>query len=160
MSKGETIFITGMSGTGKSTVLEKLASRGYRVVDTDSDYWSEWSSLTDGSTDWIWREDAMKELLDEERSEPLFLSGCKSNQGTFYPYFDQVVLLSAPAEVILPRIANRTNNDYGKNPEERGLILQHLKDIEPLLRQTATMEIDASAPIEEVVRQLEELVTT
>jgi hypothetical protein len=29
-----------MSGTGKSTVLVELASRGYRVVDLDDDGWS------------------------------------------------------------------------------------------------------------------------
>jgi thymidylate kinase len=67
------------------------------------------------------------------------------------------VLLSAPAEIILERIATRTNNHYGKSPEERALVLHHLEVVEPLLRAGATLEIDASAPIDEVVRQLEEL---
>ena len=85
------------------------------------------------------------------------MAGCKSNQGRFYAQFDHVALLSAPADVLFARIAARNNNPYGKKPEDRDLILQHLAEIEPRLRATATIEIDASAPIFQVVDQLEEL---
>jgi len=36
------ILITGMSGTGKSTVIEQLATLGYKAVDLDNDEFSEW----------------------------------------------------------------------------------------------------------------------
>jgi predicted ATPase len=29
------VLLTGMSGTGKSTVIKELAARGYKAVDTD-----------------------------------------------------------------------------------------------------------------------------
>jgi hypothetical protein len=35
------ILVTGMSGTGKSSVLHWLERRGYRVVDTDVGNWIE-----------------------------------------------------------------------------------------------------------------------
>jgi thymidylate kinase len=117
--------------------------------------WSHWVYLPDGSTDWVWREKAIIELLTGHQQGKLFVAGCKSNQGKFYPFFDHVVLLSAPADVMLARIADRENNNYGKNPEERDLILRHLAEVEPLLRATATSEVDASAPLDEVVHQLE-----
>ena len=151
------ILVTGMSGTGKSTALGVLGSRGHRIVDTDTDQWSHWVTAPDGSADWVWREDAVRELLAEHRSGSLFVAGCKSNQGRFYPQFDHIALLSAPAEILLARIAARTDNPYGKTSAERELILRHLAEVEPLLRATATVEIDASAPILEVVRRLEEL---
>lgn len=151
------ILITGMSGTGKSTVLMKLGERGHKVADTDNDEWCYWVLQSDGSADWVWREDVISDLLLSHQRGKLFVSGCKSNQGQFYRLFDHVVLLSAPAEVILERIANRVNNHYGKNPEERELILRYLDEVEPRLRAAATDEIDASLPIEEVVRQLENL---
>ena len=44
--------------------------------------------------------------------------------------------------------------------DERALVLHHLATVEPLLRKTATAEIDATAHIGEVVRQLEELALT
>lgn len=41
--------MTGMSGTGKSAALRLLGARGHRVVDTDTDHWSRWVTLPDGS---------------------------------------------------------------------------------------------------------------
>ncbi|WP_328502440.1 AAA family ATPase [Streptomyces sp. NBC_00457] len=151
------VLITGMSGTGKSTALHHLRRRGHRTVDTDADAWSHWATLPDGSADWIWREQAITDLLSSHGEGSLFVAGCKTNQGRFYPLFDQIVLLSAPADVLLARIAARTTNPYGKRPEERAAVLHHLATVEPLLRATATVEIDATASIERVVQQLEEL---
>ena len=151
------VLITGMSGTGKSTALRWLGERGHRVVDTDTDEWCRWVTLPDGSTDWIWREDAISRLLTGHGAGHLFVAGCRINQGKFYGQFDQVALLSAPADVLLARIAARTDNPYGKRPEERARILLHLAEVEPLLRASATIEIDASAPVVQVVQQLEDL---
>jgi dephospho-CoA kinase len=145
------VLVTGMSGTGKSSALVELEKRGYRVVDTDSRDWSEWILAAD---EWLWREDRMAELLAENGESALFVSGCMSNQGKFYDRFDAVVLLSAPAEVILERVERRATNDYGKTARERDLILTHLETIEPRLRATATHEVDASRPLAEVVDEL------
>jgi shikimate kinase len=82
------------------------------------------------------------------------LSGTVSNQGRFYSRVNAVVLLSAPAEVLLRRVETRTSNAYGKTTEERGLILSHFAEVEPLLRASCTHEIDATQPIHDVVAQL------
>lgn len=48
--------------------------------------------------------------------------------------------------------------EWGKAPEERaGLILEHIREVEPLLRATCTHEIDTSAPQGEVVDLLVEI---
>ena len=49
------VLVTGMSGTGKSSALRLLSAGGHRTVDTDTDEWSYWVDLPDGSPDWIWR---------------------------------------------------------------------------------------------------------
>ncbi|WP_217697057.1 AAA family ATPase [Paenibacillus amylolyticus] len=145
------ILVTGMSGTGKSTVLGELAHRGHRIIDTDYDGWSE---NVDGSG-WLWHENPIDELLTEHSEGALFISGCVSNQGKFYPRFDAVVLLSAPLEVILERITSRKTNEYGKTVEQREEIIQYVASVEPLLRAGATVEIDTRKPLDEVVTELE-----
>ena len=147
------VLVTGMSGTGKSSALELLAGRGHRVVETDVDGWSEWVDGPDAG--WVWREDRVAELLAAAGERTLFVSGCVSNQGKFYDRFDAVVLLSAPAEVLLERIDSRTTNEYGKRARERELVLRHLETVEPLLRATCTHELDVSRPLEEIVDELE-----
>ena len=148
------VLVTGMSGTGKSSALDALARRGFRVVDTDVDGWSEWVAGPDGEGEWLWREDRIAELLALDDERTLYVSGCVANQGRFYDRFDAVVLLSAPAEVLLDRIEHRVTNDYGKAPTERELVLFHLETVEPLLRATCTHELDASRPLEQVVDEL------
>lgn len=151
------ILVTGMSGTGKSSVLQELARRGHRTVDTDSDEWCEWVMDGRGEPDWVWREDRLSELLAGHTDGTLFVAGCKSNQGRFSPRFDAVALLSAPAAVLLERIAARTSNPYGKSPQERARVLEHLDTVEPLLRATATAELDATQPLTVVADRLEAL---
>jgi broad-specificity NMP kinase len=145
------ILVTGMSGTGKSVALAALRERGFEVVDTDEPGWTDWSNEDGG---YLWREERIAELLAQERRRTLYVSGTVSNQGRFYPQFDAVVLLSAPADVLLDRIERRTTNRYGKTVSEREAILHHLAEVEPLLRVTCTHEIDATQPLETVVAEL------
>ena len=103
---------------------------------------------------YVWREDLVADLLEEDDARTLYVSGTVSNQGRFYPRFDAVVLLSAPAEVLLRRIETRTTNDYGKTPAERALVIEHIAEVEPLLRAGCTHEVDAAQPLGDVVDQL------
>lgn len=151
-----------MSGTGKSTVIRALAARGFKAIDTDTDEWSEWADIvveTDASAtteepDWIWREDRIRQLLSTDDADALFISGCKTNQRTFYPQFDHIVLLSAPTPLIIERLATRTTNPYGKHPDELAQVLHYLQSVEPLLRRGATLEVDTSPPIDQVVETI------
>lgn len=151
--------MTGMSGTGKSSALAELGRRGYRVVDTDDPGWREYREDAEPADElhrgeWLWVEHRMAGLLDSDDERPLFVQGCVRNQSTFYDRFDAVVLLSAPAEVILDRIARRTTNSYGKTPVERAMILDDLATVEPLLRASCTHELDATRPLADVVADL------
>jgi shikimate kinase len=151
------VLVTGMSGTGKSSALRVLGSRGHDVVDTDTEEWSRWTNDELGRPDWIWREDAMTSLLSAPRDASLFVAGCKTNQGDFYTYFDHVVLLHAPLDVLLERLAHRDDNPYGKSDDDRNEIRHYVETVVPRLRAGATNEIDASLPLSHVVTQLESL---
>jgi shikimate kinase len=139
-------------------VVAALAAHGHTAVDADEPGFSELVSVPKGEltglgpgTDWVWREDRIHALLATQDAEVLFVSGCAPNQGKFYAQFDHVVLLTAPAAVIAKRLATRTNNPFGKDPDQlaRALLLQ--QDVEPLLRRRADLEVDTTAPLDQVV---------
>ena len=156
MASTGAVLVTGMSGVGKSTALAALGRRGFDVVDTDEPGWTHWSDSDGG---YVWDEQRIGALLSTERSTTLFISGTVSNQGLFYPRFDAVVLLAAPVDVLLRRIEARTTNEYGKHPAERDDVLRNVATVEPLLRATCTHEIDATLPVNDVVRQLMAIAT-
>ncbi len=154
------ILITGMSGVGKSLITGKLRELGYAAVDLDTDEWSHWVDFAGNPTgarsgkDWVWKEDAVETLLTRHRDGSLFVSGCAANMGMFLPHFDRVILLSAPANVLLQRLANRSSNPYGNNPSEIAAVLRNMAEVEPLLRKIAGEEIDARKSPEEIVRTI------
>ena len=142
-----------MSGTGKSSVVRALAARGYKAVDTD-DGWTR--PLPDGRQ--LWREDAIAALLVTEDADVLFVAGCEENQVQFHPQFDHIVLLSAPPETLLQRLASRTGNPYGKVPEERQRVLDDQQAVEPRLRRVADHEVRTTMPLDDVVTTILRLV--
>jgi len=153
------VLVTGMSGTGKSSALAELGRRGYRVVDTGDPGWREYREYVESSDElhrgeWLWVEERITGLLDSDDDGSLFVEGCVRNQSKFYDRFNAVVLLSAPADVILDRVARRTTNNYGRTPFQKAMILDDLATVEPLPRQGCTHELDASRPLADIVADL------
>jgi dephospho-CoA kinase len=137
-----------MSGTGKSTLLDVLAERGHLTVDTDYDGWT----LADGR----WDASRMSELLGRESN--VVVAGTVDNQGDFYDRFDHVVLLSAPLDILIGRVSSRTTNSYGQTADEQAEIAHYVQTVEPLLRNTATIELDGRASTNELAGAVEELI--
>jgi shikimate kinase len=141
------ILVTGMSGAGKTTLLDELARRGRLTVDTDYDGWV--------GADGRWDEARMGELL--ARHDDIVVSGTVENQALFYDRFDHVVLLSAPVEVLIERVASRTNNPYGRTSDQQTEIRRHIDEVEPILRRGASVELDGRRPVDEVADAVEDL---
>lgn len=144
------VLVTGMSGAGKTTVLEELRRRGHVTVDTDYDGWV----LADGR----WDEPRMDRLLGEQPD--VVVSGTVENQGRFYDRFEHVVLISAPVDVLIERVSRRTNNPYGRTAEQQAEIAGYVETVEPLLRQGATVELDGRKPVGELADLIEGLQRT
>ena len=115
-------------------LLNTLGGESWQRDGSAAYYAVEVPSSDVGGSEQLWREDRIHALLDEHEKGVLFVSGCVANQGRFYPRFDAVVLLSAPADVILERVATRETNNFGKSEAERDRILHDFATFEPLLR--------------------------
>ena len=139
-----------MSGTGKSTIIARLASSATR-----------WSIRTtqDSPSRSVPKqvENACGVKTVSRRFYRLKTRRCSSSavrRGTRSASTRSsitIVLLSAPADVLVERLHNRTNNPYGKTPGEVAETLRFLTTVEPVLRSRASVEIDATAPLEHVV---------
>lgn len=138
------VLITGMSGTGKSSVVAALQGNGHRAIDLDEDGWDE---------------DRLLALLGEVRDEPLFVAGCAPNTGRFMAEIDRVVLLHAPVDTLLERVRIRANNAYGKTLAEVERIEANQREIEPRLRQIADYEVETTRPLAEVVDEVAKAAT-
>ena len=98
-------------------------------------------------------------IASASSSTPRTLTCCSSSARTtirscFYPDFDHIVLLSAPRDVIVERLAARTNNPFGKSPDELAKVLADLEMFEPMMRRSATHEIDTSQPLDRVIDEI------
>ncbi len=137
------IYITGMSGTGKSSVIQSLAGKSFQAIDTDYNDWCE-LLVINGEVEWALREEKFYELLQSPATAPLFVAGCSFNQSKFYSFFQHIVLFSAPLEVMLQRVAQRTSHDYGKNQKEISEIIWNYEHVQPLLKKRAGIEINTA----------------
>ncbi|MBP2617981.1 AAA family ATPase [Chryseobacterium jejuense] len=154
----KSIYITGMSGTGKSSVIQNLQKKGYTTIDTDYGDWKE-LSLSDGTSEWILKENKLKQLFMRPLTSPIFISGCCANQTNIYSLFDYIVLLSASVETILKRVADRTSNPYGTTLQERNEIIWNFENIQPLLQQNNDFEYNTEMmTVEEITTSLEVLI--
>jgi shikimate kinase len=153
-------LITGMSATGKSSVIRQLIALGHRAVDLDTPEWSRLVPDDSGyadpevasPVDWRWREHEVSALLATAEQDTLFVAGTSTGQSRFSSLLDHVVVLTIPAAVARERLAHRATNDYGKDATELRRELRLREIVDPLLRRSACLEVDTSAhPLLDVV---------
>jgi broad-specificity NMP kinase len=144
------VLITGMSGVGKTTVVEELRHRGFICIDMDEPGWS----FMDPDGHQHWDVERLERVMNEAGNKRFFVSGCAEEQAALYHRFRAIILLSAPRQVMVERICSRSSNSYGQNPEEMARILADLDEIEPHLRERCTYEIETTAPVNDVVDRI------
>jgi broad-specificity NMP kinase len=142
------VLITGMSGTGKSTLVSELASRGFAAADVDDPTLGLTYPRAGGELGW--NVQAIRFLLSRMSASPFFLAGCSDEQVELDAEFDYVVLLSAPPETLRERLASRVENDYGKSPEQLAAVLRYVETVEPMLRQRADLEVITTIDVRSV----------
>ncbi|RKS75645.1 shikimate kinase [Motilibacter peucedani] len=142
------VLLTGMSGTGKSTVVHELRRRDFAAYDADDDGFTE--PAGDGT--WRWRTSAVTALLDRHDAGLVFFAGCSDEQAQFA--WDRQVLLTVPEVVLLERLKSRTSNDFGKSKSDRERVLLDLREVEPLLRRVADRVVSTDRPLADVVDEV------
>lgn len=163
------IYITGNSGSGKSSVRKELLRRGYEAYDTDDDDITAWRHKTTDKLvvrpvaehdrtkewydehDWKMSRQKVEELAAKAKDKPIFLCGSPSNADEMLDLYDKIICLTLDKETLKNRIASRTDHDFGKAPDELNNILGWHDSFQDRYKDMGAVMIDAAQPIEDVV---------
>ena len=170
MSPVPLVRVTGVSGSGKSSVCEILKDQGRIAVDADWEGFSQWVHRLTGEAavnppypaqagwlddfDWKVRPEAVQSLATSMASEVGFLCGGFENHADVWPLFDRVVCLVLDEATLRDRLASRTTNHFGKHPEELRAAVRWRRVVEDLYRNCGAAIIDATQSLEMVAAQV------
>jgi hypothetical protein len=157
-------YVTGLSGTGKSTLVREMVGAGLQAVDID-DGLARFVNRASGlpvhrpaggaaaaflaEHDWV----VPRPEVEVLRARPgrVWLCGAFANEGELWDLFDEVVCLIVDEATLRHRLATRTTNDFGKAPDELAAILGwHATHGERYERHGARL-VDATRPLAEVM---------
>ena len=144
------ILLTGMSGVGKSTVLQRLAADGILCVDLD-DGW-----MCDVDSEPMINLPRVHRFIQAHQNESVVFAGCAMNQRKLD--VDCTVLLTATPTLMKARIEQR-DNPFGKDEPTWQKILEDKARFEPVLIASSDVVIDTEQPLEQTVAQIKEILT-
>lgn len=162
------IYITGVSGSGKSAVQQRLSDCGYAAYDADDNEISGVYELASGqlikmppvdqrTPEWFtnhsWRikPGAIEKLKTNARNQVVFLCGAARNDKDYWDLFDVAICLDVSESTLRLRIANRRDNDYGKSEHELQQILEWHKKATSNYRLRGALVIDADRSLNQVI---------
>lgn len=163
------VFITGMSGSGKSSIAAELSRRGLAVFDIDkvmgscnwydsngkvADYHSGVSKKWLSEHQWICDFDQIKDLVKKLKRAEVFIVGITDNQSDFIDYFDQIFLLQISDNDLLNRLKSRTTNDFAKSAQQQEHLLETKEDFEQKMLENGAIHLDASLSISDITNQI------
>jgi dephospho-CoA kinase len=161
-------LITGVAGTGKSTLAKELRRRGYAAYDVEEGFsyhinkqtGERASYPTNPTPEWyerherVFDEKILMNLIKKHADEPLFICSITANQAKYYQQFDKLFLLSAPDEVVTHRLGTRTNNYFGRHPLELQRVIGRHQQFDEELKALGAIVIDSTRPIEAVADEI------
>ncbi len=159
------VQITGMSGTGKTTIAVVLARQGLAAIDADDDHLLSQNIDSDGNVvegvavpdfawlarhSWEWNPARLDELIGAAAPATLHVCGCADNELELADRFTQVFLLEIDEPTMLARLASR-DKEFGRIGDTREYQRRKLPEYQSRLRASGAIPIDARRPLDQVV---------
>jgi hypothetical protein len=166
------VYVTGISGAGKSAVLQELRRRGYEAFGVDEDGYGRWLDRRTGQAriypienealdphewyadhDWVLDVDkiaALKRHADRDVTL-VFLCGVAAGDAEAWRYFDVVCALVVDEATIRVRIDLREDSWFGKRPQELDQILAWNMGYADTYQAFGAVIVDATKPLPAIV---------
>lgn len=165
------IFVTGMSGTGKSSIAAQLSKRGFLVYDIDHvPNLCSWVDVETGvkvetlsignvndafmeKHDYVCDVDMLAKMLGDAPN-PTFVFGAVGDNHDVLPLFDKVFLLECTPVTMIERLQSRNTNDFGKDASIHNRLIEWHRVFNDLMRKAGAISINVEQPLNDVVEEL------
>lgn len=161
------ILITGVSGTGKSTICKELSSLGYESYDIEDidgmfemfhkgtkNVFEDYNNSKPEdikNAEWLCDVNKLKLLLESQKSETAFYCGIASNMNEIFSLFDKVIVLQPDSKVLNETLKNREGTeDIGNTQEGRDVVLGWKDWWEEEMRKKGAILINANKSPKEI----------
>lgn len=164
------VLITGIAGTGKSTIVKSLNERGIFSIDLHDVpglmFWQdkitkekvEYTPIH--SHDWF---DTVDRICDIEKLKEILskhdnvvMAGTSGdNQTEYFPLFDKIILLQCNPEILIHRMKTRINKSgYGKTKAEQEDNIEWQKEFDPFVLSNGAVSVNTEGDLNDVVDQI------
>lgn len=168
-------YITGISGSGKSTILSELKRRGYEAYDVDEagPATAKWHNDKTGfvhpkssvkkeartpeflsAHSWKVPRQEVLELTERTDGKTVFLGGIIANESEMRDLFSAMFALAIDNDTLRRRLATRIDNDWGKRPHELEHSLAVNRELHEKYKKADYTVIDASQAPDMVVNEI------
>jgi len=165
------ILITGIAGSGKSTVCKQLSTMGYEshgIEDIDgmfdmyhkgtNEIFEDYDNTDPEkikNSEWLCNIQKLKELLNQQTQKTAFYCGVASNMDDLIPLFDKLILLKVGSETLHTRLLSREGTgDIGTNEDSRQTVLGWKDWWENEMIKKGFMVVDASDSPEKIAKKI------
>ena len=163
-------LITGVAGTGKSTIIKALQERGITAVDLhdvlDLFYWQDKTTKEKveykpvSSRDWFDTVDRfcdiskLQEILSAH--DDIVVAGTASgNQSEILALFDKIIILQCDPKILVHRMETRVNKSgFGKTKAEQEDNIEWQKEFDPQLISLGAVSISSECTLDEAVEKI------
>jgi len=167
----KSILITGISGTGKTTIAEEMKKRGFNAYSIEDDidglfdmYHTETKQKATGhfeqtldnakNHDWICDIKMLKELIEKNSNKTTYYFGVASNLKEIIPFFDELILLTANEECLRHRLTHRTTNDFGLTSDVQDWVFSWKDWFEDGVKDFHPIVIDTNKKLDNLVEEI------
>ena len=153
-------LISGLPGTGKTSICEALNLQGYTAIDADKTFSFRGDPETGLPTPdpnqltWLWDKIKIELVLNDQTNDKIFICGSATNRDKFLDRFVQVFILRVDNNTLKHRLQNRTNNNFGKDPTILKRQITHNNGVVSYAQKMGFVLIDATKPIDDVINEI------
>jgi shikimate kinase len=166
--KNKNILIIGISGSGKTYIVQKLKNKYPSIYDSDeiqglSD-WFGWDRKPvkfskNANKKWLeeheflWNREVLQKFI--EKNEPVIIFGLSGNCFNMLDLFNEVYYLDiSPAEIKKRLKSQNRLNPMGKTKEQADLVIKYMKTIRRKASALKILFIDANQSPKQIINQI------